>query len=80
MADRLLLSGPNTVTCRGTHPLPGFAKRDVLTAMLPNNVYGINMGDPMFDPIFAEAQELDIPLCVHPQTGHDGIPGVSGVM
>ncbi len=56
------------------------AKRGVPTAMLPNNVYGLNMGDPMFDPIFAEAQELQMPLCVHPQTGHDGIPGVSGVM
>ena len=50
------------------------------TAMLPTNVYGRNMGDPMFDPIYAAAQDLDMPLSVHPQTGHDGVPGVSGVM
>lgn len=50
------------------------------TAMLPTNVYGRNMGDPMFDPIYAAAQDLGMPLSVHPQTGHDGVPGVSGVM
>ena len=48
--------------------------------MLPTNVYGRNLGDSMFDPIYATAQEVGMPLCVHPQTGHDGIPGVSGVM
>lgn len=50
------------------------------TAMLPTNVYGRNMGDPMFDPIYAAAQDMGMPLSVHPQTGHDGVPGVSGVM
>lgn len=50
------------------------------TAMLPTNVYGRNMGDSMFDPIYAAAQDLGMPLSVHPQTGHDGVPGVSGVM
>ncbi|MCH7570937.1 MAG: amidohydrolase family protein, partial [Deltaproteobacteria bacterium] len=83
-ADPTRLRAVGLIPCQdppaAVRELQYLAKRDVLTAMLPNNVYGINMGDPMFDPIFAEAQELDIPLCVHPQTGHDGIPGVSGVM
>jgi predicted TIM-barrel fold metal-dependent hydrolase len=49
--------------------------------MLPTNVYGLNnMGDRMFDPIYDCAQALGMPLSVHPQTGHDGVPGVSGVM
>ncbi len=56
------------------------AQRGVTSAMLPTNVYGRNLGDSMFDPIYATAQEVGMPLCVHPQTGHDGIPGVSGVM
>ena len=48
--------------------------------MLPTNVYGRNMGDAMFHPIYDCAQALAMPLSVHPQTGHDGVPGVSGVM
>ena len=49
--------------------------------MLPTNVYGLNnMGDRMFDPIYDCAQAIGMPLSVHPQTGHDGVPGVSGVM
>lgn len=56
------------------------AEHGATTAMLPTNVYGRNMGDPMFDPIYAAAQDLGMPLSVHPQTGHDGVPGVSGVM
>lgn len=56
------------------------AKNDVTSAMLPTNVYGRNLGDSMFDPIYTAAQEIGMPLSVHPQTGHDGIPGVSGVM
>src|SRR5512144_159307 len=52
-----------------------------VTAMLPTNVYGLNnMGDRMFDPIYECAQEIGMPLSVHPQTGHDGVLGVSGVM
>lgn len=52
----------------------------IVTAMLPTNVYGINLGHPRFDPIYAAAQEIGMPLSVHPQTGHDGQYGVSGVM
>jgi predicted TIM-barrel fold metal-dependent hydrolase len=52
----------------------------IVSAMLPTNVYGINMGDRRFDPIYAAAQELNMPLAVHPQTGHDGQYGVWGVM
>jgi hypothetical protein len=55
-------------------------QRGVVGAMLPTNVYGINLGDRRFDPIYAAAQETGMPLCVHPQTGHDGQYGVSGVM
>jgi predicted TIM-barrel fold metal-dependent hydrolase len=56
-------------------------KAGAITAMLPTNVYGLNnMGDRMFDPIYDCAQEIEMPLSVHPQTGHDGVPGVSGVM
>ncbi len=56
------------------------AKAGATSAMLPTNVYGRNMGDPMFFPIYEAAQEIGMPLSVHPQTGHDGVPGVSGVM
>ena len=63
-----------------TRELEFLAKNDVTSAMLPTNVYGRNLGDSMFDPIYATAQEIGMPLSVHPQTGHDGIPGVSGVM
>ena len=56
-------------------------KVGVITAMLPTNVYGLNnMGDRMFDPIYDCAQAIEMPLSVHPQTGHDGVLGVSGVM
>ena len=56
------------------------AKAGATTAMLPTNVYGINLGEPMFDPIYDAAQSIGMPLSVHPQTGHDGDYGVSGVM
>lgn len=52
----------------------------IVCAMLPSNVYGINMGDRRFDPIYAAAQEIGMALAVHPQTGHDGQYGVWGVM
>ncbi|MGZ9272688.1 MAG: amidohydrolase family protein, partial [Candidatus Binatia bacterium] len=56
-------------------------KAGAVTAMLPTNVYGLNnMGDKMFDPIYECAQAIGMMLSVHPQTGHDGVPGVSGVM
>ncbi|MEK7879117.1 MAG: amidohydrolase family protein, partial [candidate division NC10 bacterium] len=56
-------------------------RRDgVVTAMLPVNVYGINLGDRRFDPIYELAQATGMPLSVHPQTGHDGQYGVWGTM
>lgn len=55
-------------------------KNGVVSAMLPVNVYGINLGDRRFDPIYELAQDAGIPLSVHPQTGHDGEHGVWGTM
>lgn len=52
----------------------------IASAMLPTNVYGINLGDRQFDPVYAAAQEMGMPLSVHPQTEHDGQLGVWGVM
>ncbi len=60
--------------------LQRLAKAGATSVMLPTNVYGKNMGDPFFDPIYEVAQDLGVTLSVHPQTGHDGIPGISGVM
>jgi predicted TIM-barrel fold metal-dependent hydrolase len=56
------------------------AKAGATSAMLPTNVYGRNMGDGMFFPIYEAAEQIGMTLSVHPQTGHDGVPGVSGVM
>jgi predicted TIM-barrel fold metal-dependent hydrolase len=52
----------------------------VVSAMLPVNVYGINLGDRRFDPIYELAEAAGLPLAVHPQTGHDGQYGVWGTM
>jgi predicted TIM-barrel fold metal-dependent hydrolase len=52
----------------------------IVSAMLPVNVYGINLGDRRFDPIYELAEASGIPLAVHPQTGHDGQYGVWGTM
>lgn len=60
--------------------LERLARAGATSVMLPTNVYGRNMGDSFFYPIYEVAQDLRMPLSVHPQTGHDGIPGVSGVM
>ncbi len=60
--------------------LQRLAKAGATSVMLPTNVYGRNMGDPFFHPIYEVAQDLGMVLSVHPQTGHDGISGVSGVM
>jgi uncharacterized protein len=56
------------------------ADKGAISAMLPTNVYGRNMGDEMFFPIYDAAEKIGMTLSVHPQTGHDGVPGVSGVM
>ena len=39
--------------------------RTIVSAMLPTNVYGINLGHRMFDPVYAKAQEIGMPLSVH---------------
>ena len=83
-ADRKRLKAVGLIPCQdppaAARELEFLAKHGAVTAMLPNNVYGINLGDRRFDPIYAAAQQLGMPLSVHPQTGHDGQYGVSGVM
>jgi len=83
-ADPKRLKGVGLIPCqdppRAAKEIEYLAQHGVATAMLPTNVYGINLGDRRFDPIYAAAQEADMPLSVHPQTGHDGQYGVSGVM
>ncbi len=84
-ADSKRLKGVGLIPCQD----PAQAARElqylaqqpsIVSAMLPTNVYGINLGDRRFDPIYAAAQEIGMSLSVHPQTGHDGQYGVSGVM
>jgi hypothetical protein len=84
-ADKQRLLAVGLIPCQDPHAavkeLEYLKKAGAVTAMLPTNVYGLNnMGDRMFDPIYDCAQSLGMPLSVHPQTGHDGVPGVSGVM
>lgn len=82
--DRCRLRAVGLIPCQdpatAVNELDFLARAGASAAMLPTNVYGRNMGDPRFDPIYAAAQEIGIPLCVHPQTGHEGVPGISGVM
>ncbi len=84
-ADKKRLLPVGLIPCQdppaAVKELEYLAKAGAVTAMLPTNVYGLNnMGDRMFDPIYDCAQSLGMTLSVHPQTGHDGVPGVSGVM
>ena len=76
-ADPSRLRAVGLIPCQdppaAVRELTYLAEHGATTAMLPTNVYGRNMGDPMFDPIYAAAQELAMPLSVHPQTGHDGV-------
>ena len=60
--------------------LEWIAKQGAASAMLPTNVYGRNLGESFFYPIYEAAERIGITLSVHPQTGHEGVPGVSGVM
>ena len=82
--DRKRMKGVGLIPCQdppaAAKELEYLAKSGAVSAMLPTNVYGINMGDRRFDPIYAAAQEIGMPLSVHPQTGHDGEYGVWGVM
>ena len=83
-ADPKRLKGVGLIPCQdppaAARELEYLAANGIVSAMLPTNVYGINMGDRRFDPIYATAQEIGMPLSVHPQTGHDGQYGVNGVM
>ena len=83
-ADRKRLKGVGLIPCQdppaAAKELAFLAQQGIVSAMLPNNVYGVNLGDRRFDPIYAAAQEIGMPLSVHPQTGHDGQYGVYGVM
>ncbi len=78
------LKGVGLIPCQdppvAARELEYLAANGIVSAMLPNNVYGINLGDRRFDPIYAAAEQIGMPLSVHPQTGHDGQYGVSGVM
>lgn len=60
--------------------LAAHRKDGVVSAMLPTNVYGVNLGDRRFDPLYAAAQAAGLPLSIHPQTIHEGLYGVRGVM
>jgi predicted TIM-barrel fold metal-dependent hydrolase len=44
------------------------AKRGAVTAMLPTNVYGRNLGESFFYPIYEAAEKIGMTLSVHPQT------------
>ncbi len=83
-ADPKRLKGVGLIPCQdpqaAAKELGFLAQRGVVSAMLPTNVYGINMGDRRFDPIYETAQAIGMPLSAHPQTGHDGQYGVWGVM
>lgn len=84
-ADTRRLKGVGLIPCQdppvAAKELEFLAQhKGIVSAMLPTNVYGINLGDRRFDPIYATAQEIGMPLSVHPQTGHDGQYGVWGVM
>ena len=78
------VSGPFAPHIKGGRPgerdarqrLPDMDQDGVVGAMLPVNVYGINLGDRRFDPIYELAEAAGLPLAVHPQTGHDGQYGV----
>src|SRR5713101_5673998 len=83
-ADPKRLKGVGLIPCQdppaAAKELEYLAQHGIVSAMLPNNVYGINLGDRRFDPIYATAQDIGMPLSVHPQTGHDGEYGRWGVM
>jgi predicted TIM-barrel fold metal-dependent hydrolase len=75
-ADPKRLKGVGLIPCQdptqAAREMEYLAQHGIVSAMLPNNVYGINLGDRRFDPIYATAQDIGMPLSVHPQTGHDG--------
>jgi len=38
----------------------------VAAQMMPNPVNGVNLHDPRMDPLWAEAERLNVPICFHP--------------
>ena len=54
-------------------------KDGMVSAMMSSNVYGINLGDRRFDPIYEAAQAIGMPLSIHSQTLHWGQYGVNGI-
>src|SRR6266516_2571879 len=38
----------------------------VAAQMMPNPVNGVNLHDPRMDPLWAEAEQLGVPICFHP--------------
>ena len=40
--------------------------------MMPNPVNGVNLHDPRMDPLWAEAERLDVPICFHPAPHNHG--------
>jgi predicted TIM-barrel fold metal-dependent hydrolase len=83
-ADTKRLRAVGLIPCQAPEAavkeLEWVAKRGAVSAMLPTNVYGRNLGEPFFSPIYEAAEKIGLTLSVHPQTGHEGVPGVSGVM
>jgi predicted TIM-barrel fold metal-dependent hydrolase len=83
-ADPARLKAVGLIPCQlpdaAIKELEFLADKGAISAMLPTNVYGRNMGDEMFFPIYDAAEKIGMTLSVHPQNGHDGVPGVSGVM
>ena len=50
--------------------LKNYAKRGAKGFMIASSVpVGTSYGDPGFDPLWAAAQEVDVPLCLHTTTG-----------
>src|SRR5213594_4593221 len=83
-ADPRRLRAVGLIPCQAPHAavkeLEWLARQGAVSAMLPTNVYGRNLGEPFFYPIYEAAEKIGMTLSVHPQTGHEGVPGVSGVM
>lgn len=85
-ADPMRLKGVGLIPCQDSARaaeeiewLSDHRAGGMVSAVMPTNVYGINLGDRRFDPIYEAAQSVGMPLSVHPQTMHWGSYGVSGV-
>ncbi len=54
----------------------GIAELGLVAAHFPTNVHGRDLDDPALDPVYAMAQELDVPVCVH---GGYTMPGIANM-